>query len=132
MKRLITAILAFVYLGTSVGATINMHYCMGEYANWSFIANDSVSCDTCGMDKDVLNQKACCHDEQQVVKNVADPTLLSTTAFLFHSFGDVPVNFEPTVEAPYVVLMDQTGPYSNAPPDPGSIPPYLLFCNIRI
>jgi hypothetical protein len=34
MKKFITAILAVLYLGTSSGATIHMHYCMGKLAEW--------------------------------------------------------------------------------------------------
>ncbi|MBK8522228.1 MAG: hypothetical protein IPL54_15650 [Chitinophagaceae bacterium] len=33
-EKFITAILAVLYLGTSSGATIHMHYCMGKLAEW--------------------------------------------------------------------------------------------------
>ncbi|MBK6990321.1 MAG: hypothetical protein IPH34_00115 [Chitinophagaceae bacterium] len=34
MKKFITAILAVLYISTSTGAMVHMHYCMGQLADW--------------------------------------------------------------------------------------------------
>ena len=51
MKKFITAILAVLYLGTSSGATIHMHYCMGKLADWGLGHQNSKTCGNCGMEK---------------------------------------------------------------------------------
>ena len=47
MKKFITAILAVLYLGTSSGATIHMHYCMGKLADWGLGHKNSKTCGQC-------------------------------------------------------------------------------------
>ncbi len=51
MKKVLTTILAFVYLSTSMGATIHLHYCMGKLASWGLIDHESKNCTKCGMVK---------------------------------------------------------------------------------
>ena len=51
MKKVLTTILAFVYLSTSMGATIHLHYCMGKLVSWGLISHDSKNCGICGMPK---------------------------------------------------------------------------------
>ncbi len=46
MKKVLTTILAFVYLSTSMGATIHLHYCMGKLASWSLIDHESKNCNS--------------------------------------------------------------------------------------
>jgi len=41
LKKTITIFLALVYFGTSTGATIHMHYCMGKMTGWGLVANAS-------------------------------------------------------------------------------------------
>jgi hypothetical protein len=51
MKKLIVAILSLLYICTSTGATVHMHYCMGKLADWDFGHNTSKTCSGCGMKK---------------------------------------------------------------------------------
>ena len=51
MKKFLTTILALVYLATSTGATIHLHYCMGRLFSWSLVDKDSKTCGQCGMPK---------------------------------------------------------------------------------
>jgi len=69
MKKVFVAILAFVYITTSTGATINMHYCMGKMINWGFGHNDSKKCGKCGMEE---KDSKCCKDIHKFVKNDSD------------------------------------------------------------
>jgi hypothetical protein len=51
MKKLFVAILAILYLSTSTGATLHVHYCMGRLAGWGLGHNNSKTCGKCGMEK---------------------------------------------------------------------------------
>lgn len=51
MKKVLAFILLFVYLGTSTGATVRLHYCMGELAGWGLKDVPSETCGSCGMEK---------------------------------------------------------------------------------
>ena len=73
MKKFVVAILAILYLGTSVSATIHLHYCMGKLVDWSLWHNDSSKCGTCGMEKGhKTTDDGCCKDEYKYVKNTTD------------------------------------------------------------
>lgn len=63
MKKLLTILLAFMYLSISSGVVYNVHYCMGEVANVALGSKTGEKCATCGMDN-----KGCCHDDIQVIK----------------------------------------------------------------
>lgn len=68
MKKVIVSILAVLYLCSSAGATVHLHYCMGKLVNWSLADKDSDQCDKCEMQKD----GDCCKDELKFVKNSLD------------------------------------------------------------
>lgn len=51
MKKFLVAILALLYLTTSTGATVHMHYCMGKLIDWGFTHSKKDSCENCGMSK---------------------------------------------------------------------------------
>ena len=72
MKRFITAIFAVLYLSTSTGAMLTMHYCMGELADWGLGRNKSKTCGKCGMEKTDGKDNGCCKDEHKFVKNDTD------------------------------------------------------------
>lgn len=66
MKKIVVAIFAFLYLGVSTGATVHLHYCMGELVNWGLWQDTSKKCGKCGMEKDKKN--GCCKDEHKQFK----------------------------------------------------------------
>ena len=66
MKRFAVAILAFLYVSTSSGATIHLHFCMGKLADWGLGHSHSNTCSKCGMDKGEDN--GCCKDVYKLVK----------------------------------------------------------------
>ena len=65
MKRILATILLLLYLAGSSGATIRLHYCMGELASWGFDQGLSGKCSRCGMDKKANG--GCCHDEHKTI-----------------------------------------------------------------
>jgi hypothetical protein len=80
MKKFVVAILAILYLGTSISATIHLHYCMGKLVDWGLWHNDSSKCSTCGMEKGhKTTDDGCCKDEHKYVKNTTDQKTTSYT-----------------------------------------------------
>jgi hypothetical protein len=70
MKRLFAFILFVIYSVTSIGATVQLHYCMGKLAGWSLVWTDTKSkeCSKCGMGKKHNSAKDCCRDENRFLK----------------------------------------------------------------
>lgn len=68
MKRYIAFIIAFIFLFSSTGASIHLHYCMGRLAQSSIWGKkDSDRCSKCGMTKKE-SQKGCCNDDVKLIK----------------------------------------------------------------
>ena len=63
MKKFLAAILAILYLSTTIGATIHMHYCMGRLVDWGLTHSNSSTCARCGMEKKSGSFNGCCKDE---------------------------------------------------------------------
>lgn len=128
MKKLLVSIIAVFYLGTSVGATVNLHYCMGHFVNWDFSDKKDHACKKCGMEKSKKN--GCCQDEYkllQVDKNQKaensyklsqPPAVLVSTVY--------PV-FQPVTHP----SISEEQPVSNAPPR-SEVPVHIRFCVFRI
>ncbi len=66
MKKIFATILAFVYITTSIGATVHFHYCMDKLASWGFSDEQNGACSFCGMAKArdnghcISSNKSCC------------------------------------------------------------------------
>lgn len=126
MKKIAVVILAFLYIITTTGANLNMHYCMGELADWGFGSDKSKTCGFCGMEKGDENDNGCCKDEQKFVKNDADQKFVDTsserikviTAAQIPAFTEVPADF-------FTSNLEQN-PVSNAPPRSKGLALYKL------
>lgn len=105
MKRFLVTILSFLYITTTTGATIHMHYCMGEFIDWNLGHNLSKYCSSCGMEEAKQKDKGCCKDESKFLKNNTDQ---KTSESVFQHiqliavplpplFDDVSGNYFPTV-----------------------------------
>ena len=53
-----------MYLTTTSGVIMNIHYCMGRLASINYGAKQDNSCGQCGMEQ----KKDCCHTEHQLIK----------------------------------------------------------------
>lgn len=128
MKKFVASILAVLYLGTSTGAAVYVHYCMGELAGWGIGYNQSKTCGKCGMDKDDENDNGCCKDENKFIKNHNDQkaaensfqTLLLSSTSLPMSFIELPAIDFPTVT--------EENPISHAPPRSVGLAVYIRNC----
>jgi hypothetical protein len=64
MKKLLTAILVFIYFTVSTGFVVSLHYCMDELSSAELGARQDQFCERCGMETD----GHCCWDDVKVVK----------------------------------------------------------------
>ena len=63
VKKVLIAILAFVYLNIATGVVLNLHYCMGKLSSVEYGFDNHDGCDDCGME-----MSDCCKSELQIVK----------------------------------------------------------------
>jgi len=64
VKRILTPILALLYLAITSGVLINVHYCMGEVAAVDYGHDSSSTCENCGM----KSKAGCCSTETAFIK----------------------------------------------------------------
>jgi hypothetical protein len=131
MKRLVTAILAILYMGTSMGATFHLHYCMGKLAAWNITFTKSAACQFCNIEKSTVKSKSCCSDEQRVIKTSGDQKAAENSFQAIYPITDaIPSD---AVEAPvHIVSITEANPFSNGPPQSGGIAIYIRNRVFRI
>ena len=139
MKKLLTTALAIIYLSSSIGATLHLHYCMGRIISWGFINHESKNCTTCGMPKGInssdftISKEGCCKDESKFIKTDNDqkpsqagfdlskwnPSVGDTNQVAFSDFfpSSIAIDY-PTANAPPLLI--------------NGVPVYLFNCNFRI
>ena len=132
MKKILAVILAVIYLGTSTGATVHMHYCMGKLADWGLGHNKSKTCGECGMEKSEEKDNGCCKDEHKFVKNDGDQKI-AEAGFQMMQLASValPVSF---VEIPdnNIPSVTEENPISHAPPRSTGVAVYILHRSFLI
>lgn len=64
MKKITVALLAILYMCSSSGIAMDIHYCMGKQSGVEFYGAENSKCSKCGM----TEKKGCCHDKQQFYK----------------------------------------------------------------
>jgi len=63
VKKAIVILLLVLYSASTIGATINMHYCMNKFAGYSFKEVKKDKCPKCGM-----KNTGCCKDQKKQIK----------------------------------------------------------------
>lgn len=116
MKKILLAILSILYLGTSTGATVHMHYCMGKLANSSLMHDDAANCSKCGMKKAKEKDNGCCKDEQKFVKNDKDQKNVVSLVFQFNTPAQECTNSTIRLVSISTQTVCEEYPVSNAPP----------------
>ncbi len=126
MKKILAAILAVIYLGTSTGATVHMHYCMGKLADWGLGHNKSKTCGECGMEKTEEKDNGCCKDEHKFVKNDGDQKI-AEAGFQMMQLASValPVSFVEIPDNNFSSVTEEN-PISHAPPRSTGVAVYIL------
>ncbi len=128
MKKIIVTILAFVFIVTSTGAMVHMHYCMGKLADWGIGHSESSTCGRCGMQNNEGEDNGCCKDEHQLMKNDADQKITETGFQMTQQLAVVlPVE---NIEFPafWVTSTIAENPFNHGPPLGGDVALYLRNC----
>jgi hypothetical protein len=119
MKKFIVAILAFLYISASTGATINLHYCMGKLVDWTALSKDTDKCGKCGMLKSNAKDKGCCKDEHKQINLEKDQKTAENNIQLVQLVS-------------VAISISEANPTSNAPPRSSSVAVYIRNCVFRI
>ena len=128
MKKFLLTILAFVYISSSTGASIHMHYCMGKLADWGIGQNDTKTCGKCGMDKADEKNNGCCKDEHKFVKSHADQkTVQAGLQLILLASIAIPVSFI-EIPLPSFSSLTEQNPVSHAPPRSAGVAVYIRNC----
>ena len=128
MKKLFVTILALVYLTSSSGGMVNLHYCMGKLMSWDLAVESKNKCGTCGMEKS--GHKSCCHDEHKFYKlsdshkNVSNNLSFAGAGISVVSLGAI-FQSRPPVHTPKAENNDYSPPYDTGPS------PIIMHCTFR-
>ncbi|MGB4398547.1 MAG: hypothetical protein WBJ10_04185 [Daejeonella sp.] len=129
MKKVFLTILAFFYLGVSSGATVDIHFCMGQLTNWGFSQSESEKCNNCGMEKGISPD--CCKDKQHKL-TVKESPKASSTVYQFHTLGlSIPLS---VYNHPGIINSNlrEISVLKDSPPPNQSIPAFIRNCTFRI
>lgn len=124
--------LAVFYFGTSQGATLYLHYCMGALVQTGIVESESSSCEFCGMDSEEAEEASCCKKETKILK-VDDAQKMVPSHFQFEQASAIVLKFIIWDARPIATLIKPvTIALSNAPPQQKAIPVYIHNCTFRI
>lgn len=130
MKKFLVTILSILYITISSGATINIHYCMGKLVGWDVNHSSTDKCEVCGMRSSA--KKGCCKNTQKVLQIEKDQKA-SESIFHFVNAGVFLFTIHYTVLPDYpLAVLKLKQPIAHAPPESGSVPDFIRFCNFRI
>ena len=132
MKKLLVAIFAVLYMGTSIGATVQMHYCMGTLADWGVGHNDSKTCEKCGMEKEPGKDNGCCRDEHKFFKDNTDQQSAQAGLQILPLPVTALPSFHITILPDYFPGVTWENPMSHAPPPGAAVAVYIRNCVFRI
>ena len=116
MKKIAVVILALLYIITTTGANLNLHYCMGELADWGLGSSKSKTCGFCGMDKGDENDNGCCKDEQKFVKNDSDQKFVESSLSILKIIAAAKLPYLTEIPADFFPFILEQNPVSHAPP----------------
>ena len=126
MKKFFVFILAVLYLSTSVGATVHMHFCMNEFVGWNLFPSKDGKCGKCGMDE--KDKEGCCKDEHKHFKLETDHQ--KTNGAQFINFIITPDLSLPVLDItfPSSINITESDPACHAPPDIAKYRLHVLHC----
>lgn len=132
MKKILIAIIAFLYITATTGATVHLHYCMEKKADWNLIKNKSKTCNKCGMKKSTTEDNGCCKDELKFIKDNSAQKITEAGFNITQSFiVALPPSF---IEITHVdfPLTTNTVLTTHSPPLINTVAVYILHCTYLI
>jgi len=128
VKKVIVTILSILYLTSTTGTSLHMHFCMGKLADWNLVHNESETCSKCGMDKTDEKLNGCCKDEHKFFKNISDQKISETGFQFVKLFATIiPVTFFEIPDASITTVTEEN-PVSHAPPRSCGAAVYIRNC----
>jgi hypothetical protein len=130
VKKIIIGILAVLYLITTSGVVVTLHYCMGKLSSAEYGVAKVDFCDKCGM-KESNKKKGCCHTENKIYKIADSHNYVKASVDFSKTTITLPsplYTFEQPIEGIEKVLALQY----HSPPDNRSTSVYLYNCVFRI
>ena len=128
MKKLFAAILALLYISTSTGATVQVHYCMGKLTGWDIGYKQSTTCSKCGMKEVQGKGNGCCKDEQRFIKNDSDQKTSKTIIQITQVLApDLPVSLIEIPSNNFSSVVGET-PHCGASLRINGVAVYILNC----
>ncbi len=140
MKKFIAIILTFVYLTTSVGATVHFHYCMDKLVDWEIgqKRQENKACTFCGMTKTTndkhcgIESNGCCKDEQKQIKLHDDQKASEAPMNLTQIFIETKTPVFSNFSFQYISSITEVYPLTHAPPRTQDVALFVLNCDFRI
>jgi len=133
MKKLIVCILAILYMGSSTGATIHMHYCMGKLVDrglWH--GKKATTCNKCSAKENSRScKKKCCREVHKLVKLDQDQKAAESAFQLVALTSSAPDHFYDLPQV-RIATLTQEFPVTHAPPRSSKVQPYIFLCTFRI
>ena len=131
IKKTFLTILAFFYLFVSMGANVQVHYCMNKFSGWKLGRTKTNSrCGRCGM-KTTSQKRGCCKDIHKFIKIEKDQKLAGNfSQQVFQSIVLLPVSTP--AHTFYVHIADNNYSFSHGPPPRCLVSAYILHCVFRI
>ena len=131
MKRIFIAILATIYLSTSIGATVQLHYCMGRMVKLTLRHNNNPKCNRCGMEKKAGSAKGCCRDEFKHIK-IDNDQKPSENYIQLNATATEIILIDPDYSILFPLSSCRSFTQINAPPPLSDISLNILHCVFRI
>lgn len=132
MKRFAATILAVLYLVTSAGATLQLHYCMDKLVDWNTGQHESATCGQCGMEKETGKDDGCCKYEHKFFKVNPDQKAAENSLLMMTLAIGLPEPFATSPAAYHAVAADRQTYPVQIPPRSSGIPVYILHNNFLI
>lgn len=132
MKKFFVTILAVLYLATTTGATVQMHYCMDKLVELNLWNSEKDQCGNCGMETNQQTDNGCCKDEHKQVK-LENDHYKSGVVFQAMQVSAValPVYFNQIPPVTFSSVTEEN-PRSHAPPRSCALAIYKRNCVFRI
>jgi hypothetical protein len=115
VKKIVAIFFLVLYGFASIGATVHIHYCMGEYVGTTLSENKNSKCGKCGMKEDA-KKKGCCKDEHKEFKLKTDHQKCTVANFA-HAIS-APVLLAPISYYNFTPQQNRTFVYTTLHPPP--------------
>ncbi len=127
MKKFLVILIMVCYGYSSIGATLNLHYCMNKLVGASMQHAHNERCGKCGMNS--KKSKGCCKDETKLLKANTEHQQLDKYQ-INYCFVDV---IPPVIHNTYycncrLISIQKPIPNSNAPPNLYVCKRYIKNC----